>query len=149
MCRICHLGSFACQVTHLLDKERVNPVSRSPMKLPNIFTDSSKIRSFEAGETIFKAGDPGTEMFIVHEGEVDITIHGKVVETVNEDHFFGELALIDEAPRSADAVARTACKLVPLNQREFTFLVDEIPFFALRVMKVLADRLRRADKSGL
>lgn len=119
------------------------------MDLPNIFSDASKARSFAAGAPIFKAGDPGSEMFIVQEGEVDIVIHGKVVETVGAEHFFGELALIDEAPRSADAIARTDCKLVPLNQREFTFLVDEIPFFALRVMKVLADRLRRADKSVL
>lgn len=115
------------------------------MLLPNLFSDPSKLRSYAAGETIFKAGDPGTEMFIVQEGEVDIVIKGAVVETVGTEHFFGELALIDEAPRSADAVARSACKLLPLNQREFTFLVDEIPFFAIRVMKVLADRLRRAD----
>ena len=115
------------------------------MLLPHIFSDTSKLRSFAAGESIFKAGDPGTEMFIVQQGEVDILIKGTVVETVGQEHFFGELALIDEAPRSADAVARTDCRLLPLNQREFTFLVDEIPFFAIRVMKVLADRLRRAD----
>ncbi|WP_367873516.1 cyclic nucleotide-binding domain-containing protein [Luteolibacter sp. Populi] len=117
------------------------------MKLPNIFSDPSKLRHFAAGATIFKAGDPGDEMFVVEEGEVDIVIDGTVVETVGPEHFFGELALIDEAPRSADAVARTDCKLIPLNQRQFTFLVDEIPFFALRVMKVLADRLRKADRA--
>jgi CRP/FNR family cyclic AMP-dependent transcriptional regulator len=78
---------------------------------------------------------------------VDIVIGGTIVETVGPEQFFGELALIDEAPRSANAVARSRCKLVPLTQREFTFLVDEIPFFALRVMKVLADRLRRVDAS--
>lgn len=115
------------------------------MKLPNIFNDASDLRSYAAGETIFHAGQPGTEMFIVQEGEVDIVIEGTVVETVGPEHFFGELALIDEAPRAADAIARTACTLLPLNQRKFTFLVDEVPFFAIRVMKVLADRLRRAD----
>ncbi|WP_035615982.1 cyclic nucleotide-binding domain-containing protein [Haloferula sp. BvORR071] len=118
------------------------------MKLPNLFTDPSRLRTFKVGDTIFKAGDPGNEMFIVDEGEVDIVINGTVVETVGPEHFFGELALIDEAPRSADAVARTDCKLAALDQRQFTFLVDEIPFFALRVMKVLADRLRRADRAS-
>lgn len=118
------------------------------MLLPNLFSDPTKLRSFAPGDAIFRAGDPGTEMFIVQEGEVDIVLKGMVVETVGTEHFFGELALIDEAPRSADAVARTACKLLPLNQREFTFLVDEIPFFAIRVMKVLADRLRRADAAA-
>jgi CRP-like cAMP-binding protein len=83
-------------------------------------------------------------MFIVQDGEVDIVVGGKVVETVGPDGFFGELALIDSTPRSADALARTNCKLLPLNQHRFTFMVDEIPFFAIRVMKVMADRLRRA-----
>jgi CRP/FNR family cyclic AMP-dependent transcriptional regulator len=117
------------------------------MKLPNLFSDETRLREYQAGDTIFEKGQPGDEMFIVHEGEVDIVIGGTIVETVGPEQFFGELALIDEAPRSANAVARSRCKLVPLTQREFTFLVDEIPFFALRVMKVLADRLRRVDAS--
>ena len=119
------------------------------MILPSIFSDPSKLRNFPAGTKIFEAGQSGKEMFIVHEGEVDITIGGQVVETLGPEQFFGELALIDDEPRSADAVARTDCKLVPLDQRQFTFLVDEIPFFALRVMKVLADRLRKADRAKL
>jgi len=115
-----------------------------PMNLPNIFSDPSRLREFEAGATIFEAGQPGDEMFVIQEGEVDIVIGGTVVETVGPEQFFGELALIDDAPRSGAAIARTKCILLPLNQRQFTFLVDEIPFFAIRVMKVLAERLRRA-----
>ena len=114
------------------------------MKLPTILSDPTQLRDFSAGATIFQTGQPGDEMFIVQEGEVDIVVGGRVVETVGPDGFFGELALIDNAPRSADALARTNCKLLPLNQHRFTFMVDEIPFFAIRVMKVMADRLRRA-----
>jgi len=114
------------------------------MKLPTILSDRTQLRDFPAGATIFQTGQPGDEMFIVQDGEVDIVVGGKVVETVGPDGFFGELALIDSTPRSADALARTNCKLLPLNQHRFTFMVDEIPFFAIRVMKVMADRLRRA-----
>lgn len=115
------------------------------MKLPLHFCDPSRLRVFPAGAVIFETGDPGTEMFVVQDGQVDIVIAGTVLETVGPDQFFGELALIDESSRSAAAVARTDCQLLPLNQREFMFLVDEQPFFAIRVMKVLADRLRRKN----
>jgi CRP/FNR family cyclic AMP-dependent transcriptional regulator len=117
------------------------------MKLPDHFSNPSHFRDYPAGSSIFTAGQPGDEMFIVQSGEVDIVIAGTVVETVGPDHFFGEMAVIDEAPRSATAVARTNCQLLPLNQRRFTFLVDEMPFFAIKVMKVMADRLRRAAAS--
>jgi CRP-like cAMP-binding protein len=113
------------------------------MKLPEVFYQPDQVREFQPGELIFEAGTPGEEMFLVQTGEVDIQIGGRVVETVGPEHFFGELALIDDGPRSATAVARTPCRLVALNQRRFAFLVDEMPFFAINVMKVMADRLRR------
>jgi CRP-like cAMP-binding protein len=116
------------------------------MKLPSIFSDPSQFRDYTAGTLIFRAGEPGTEMFIVEQGEVDIVIDGQLVETIGPEHFFGEMALIDESPRSADAVARGDCKLLALNQRQFLFLVDEVPFFAIRMMRVLADRLRQANR---
>lgn len=115
------------------------------MKLPNIFADLTQLRDFEAGATIFEAGQPGAEMYIVYEGEVDISIRGSVLETVVPENFFGEMALIDGSPRSTNAIARTACRLLPINQHRFMFLVDETPFFAIRVMKVMADRLRRLN----
>ena len=119
------------------------------MRLPTLFGDPTQTREFSAGATIFEPGQPGAEMFIVQSGEVDIQIGDQVVESVGPDGFFGELALIDNNPRSTRAVARTDCKLLPLDQHRFTFMVDEVPFFALRVMKVMADRLRRAASSQL
>jgi CRP-like cAMP-binding protein len=53
------------------------------------------------------------------------------------------MALIDRSPRSADAVAKTDCTLAVVTQRRFTFLVQETPFFAVDIMRVLAERLRR------
>jgi len=116
------------------------------MKLPDIFASPANVRSVLQGTLIFNAGDDAGEMFVVQSGEVDILINGVVVETIGPDGFFGEIALIEESLRSADAVARTDCRLLPINRHHFLFMVDEMPQFALHIMKGMADRLRRADK---
>jgi CRP-like cAMP-binding protein len=57
---------------------------------------------------------------------------------------FGEMVLIDSNPRAA-AVASTACKLVPVSQKRFLFMVQQTPHFSLQIMKVIAERLRKMD----
>jgi CRP-like cAMP-binding protein len=116
------------------------------MKLPQIFSNPTNIRSFPKDALIFQKGDEALEMFVVQSGEVDIVINGKVVETIGPDGFFGEMSLIDDSVRSADAVAKTECKLLPVNRHHFLFMVDETPLFAIHVMKGMAERLRKADQ---
>jgi len=116
------------------------------MKLPEIFANPVNIRSFIQGSPIFNAGDDSGEMFVVQSGEVEISINGKVVETIGPEGFFGEISLIEDSVRSADAIAKSDCKLVPVNRHHFLYMVDEMPQFALHVMKGMADRLRNADK---
>jgi CRP-like cAMP-binding protein len=99
----------------------------------------------DPGQTIFRAGDPGTEMFIVRTGSVDLRIGETVLETVGQGGIFGELALVDPAPRSATAVAGPDCTLVLLNATTFKDLVRRVPGLALEVMKVMARRLRRVN----
>jgi CRP-like cAMP-binding protein len=115
------------------------------MKFDNIFADNPNAKSFAAGTVIFEKGTKGEEMYVIKEGEVDIFIDGCHLETVSPDDIFGELCLIDQETRIASAVARTDCVLQAINKRRFLFLVQETPLFAIRVMKVLADRLRRVD----
>jgi CRP/FNR family transcriptional regulator, cyclic AMP receptor protein len=115
------------------------------MRLNNIFADTSKARLFAAGASIFEKGDKGEEMYVVKEGEVDIFIDDFHFETVLPDGIFGELSLIDQEARIASAVARTNCTLQVINTRRFLFLVQEAPLFAIQVMKVMADRLRRVN----
>jgi len=102
--------------------------------------------AFAAGQPIFTEGQPGDVMYIVKEGQVDLSIHGKVVETLGPGGILGEMALIDRKPRSATAVARTDCKLVSINEGRFQFLVQQTPYFAIEVMRVLAHRLRHMDE---
>ena len=63
------------------------------------------------------------------------------------DHIFGEMALIDNEPRSATAIAVTDVELVAVTEKQFLFLVGQTPYFALKVMRVLAQRLRVTNKT--
>src|SRR5215469_1563950 len=99
---------------------------------------------YAAKQTIIEAGTVGTTMYVVLEGEVDIHAAGQ--QTVGgPGTIFGEMALIDDAPRSATVIAKTDCRLLELDRRRFESLVSETPYFALEVMHVMADRLRKTN----
>lgn len=98
-----------------------------------------------AGAVIFAAGEPGECMYVLRSGEARIEAGGAEVDRVGAGDILGEMALLDHGPRSATAVAETDCELAPIDARRFVFLVQETPYFALEVMKVLADRLRRMN----
>ncbi|MBC8023484.1 MAG: cyclic nucleotide-binding domain-containing protein [Burkholderiales bacterium] len=112
----------------------------------NMFAAEADPRACQAGETIFREHDMGAEMYVVLEGEVELTIGSNVVETLGPGEPFGEMALIDQAPRVATAVAKTACKLAVIPERRFLFMVQTTPHFALQIMKVMADRLRKMNE---
>jgi CRP-like cAMP-binding protein len=97
------------------------------------------------GQVIFAAGQTGDQMFIVRSGSVDLKVGETLLETVGPGGVFGELALIDPAPRSATAVAGPGCSLVPVNEIQFHALVQKVPNLALEVMKVMARRIRKAN----
>lgn len=101
---------------------------------------------FAAGQAIFTKGETGDVMYVVSEGEVEVLVRGQVIETVGVGGIVGEMALIDASPRSATVVAKTDCTLVPVDSKRFERLVSYNPFFALQVMRVLAQRLRRRNE---
>ena len=111
-----------------------------------LFAAETNPRVCEPGEKIFEAFDMGSEMYVVLEGEVELTIDSKVIETMGPGEPFGEMALIDQAPRVATASAKTACKLAVISEKRFLFMVQTTPHFALQIMKVMADRLRKMNK---
>jgi len=102
------------------------------------------IRSFKQGETIFNAGDPGDCMYAVVQGAVDIELAGTVVEHVTPVGVFGEMALIDHQTRSATARAAADCSLAVINEKRFLRLIEQTPLFALQIMQLITERLRRA-----
>ena len=103
------------------------------------------IRTFAAGEVIFRQGDPADELFIVKTGKVNIMLGNRLLDTLPELSIFGEMALIDRGPRSATAIAATEATLVPVGEKQFLFLVSRTPHFALNVMRVLVQRLRSSN----
>jgi CRP/FNR family transcriptional regulator, cyclic AMP receptor protein len=105
------------------------------------------VREFKAGDVIFKEGDAAQELFIIQSGEVEVRLGNRVLETFRQYAIFGEMALIDAAPRSATAVAATDVKLASVSEKQFLFLISNTPYFALNVMRVMARRLRAANKS--
>jgi CRP/FNR family transcriptional regulator, cyclic AMP receptor protein len=114
----------------------------------NMFRHSPDARDVQAGEVLFDQGDSGDAMFAVVEGNVELSLNGVVIEDVGPGGILGEMALINPAPRTARAAARTAARVVSVDQQRFTYLVQEHPTFAIQVMRVMAERLRRADEAA-
>lgn len=107
------------------------------------FKNHDEFSDYKAGDTIFNEGDAGKRvMFAVKEGEVEIIHNGVVLETVTGGHFFGEMSLVDDAPRAATAVAKTDAKIIAIDKYHFLYLTHEAPNFALQVMHVMAERIR-------
>ena len=115
------------------------------LKIDTLAT-SDNVRAFQAGQKIFEAYDMGSEMYVVLEGQVELTVDSTVLETLGPGAPFGEMALIDQAPRTATATAKTPCKLAVLSEKRFLFMVQTMPHFALDMMKVMADRLRKMNQ---
>lgn len=105
----------------------------------------ASVRQVKAGDVIFQEGDPAAEFYVIKSGSVEIRLGNRLIDTLEENTIFGEMALVDHAPRSATAVAATDATIVPVTEKQFLFLVSQTPFFALKVMRVLARRLRTAN----
>jgi CRP-like cAMP-binding protein len=115
------------------------------MRLPlqNIFEKDTTPLSYSAGSVIFSEGQKRDCMYVVKAGEVDLSVRGQLAETVSVDGFFGELAMIDDSPRTATAMAKTDCTLIPINEKQFLFLVQEVPLFSLAIMRAMGRRIRQ------
>jgi CRP-like cAMP-binding protein len=82
-------------------------------------------------------------MYFVQSGDVELRVGGKPVHVIETGGFFGEMALIEDAPRSASAHAATECHLMPVDRDRFATLVKMTPDFVIEMMRTLSNRLRR------
>ena len=106
-----------------------------------------EVRRVKAGGVIFHTGEQADELFVIRSGYVRIQIGNRTIAELTADDIFGEMALIDNEPRSATAIAITDVELVPVSEKQFIFLVSQTPYFALKVMRTLAQRLRAMNKN--
>lgn len=118
----------------------------NPIDFDRLRRDGVRFASLEAGEKVFLADEAGGAMYVVCWGLVDILMYGRVLESVGPGGIFGEMSLIDDSPRSAAALVSTNTEVAILDREAFFRQVEADPNFALRVLQVMADRLRRMDQ---
>ncbi len=121
-------------------------VPRPEMDKFMMFRHATDTADFEPGETVFRAGDTGSSMYVIVEGEVEILLNDSPIDLLSEGDLFGEMALINpEEPRAATAVAKTKVRLAEVDEKRFTFMVQQTPRFSLQVMRVISTRLRKMN----
>src|SRR6266516_575061 len=103
----------------------------------------------DAGKVLVTEGSAGAEFFVIMDGKARVTRRGRKVAELGPGQFFGELALLDRAPRNATVVAETPMEVLVLGQREFAALIDEVPGLAHKVLAGIARRLREADAKSV
>jgi CRP/FNR family transcriptional regulator, cyclic AMP receptor protein len=114
------------------------------VKVLGVFDAANEIREAPAGSLIFEVGSTGEEMFGIIAGGVELRMPDGRVFELGPDESFGQMAILDNSPRSGTAVATEDMVLAVINRSRFLFLVGETPTFALQVMTNMAEHLRHA-----
>ena len=117
-----------------------------PENFLGLFKDDPGVFTLKQGEDLFKKGDLGQHMYVLKFGELQVIDGNHVFETVSLGGIVGEMALMGNEPRSATVRATRDCEIVPIDERRFLFLVQQTPFFALRVMRLMSSRLKRMNE---
>jgi len=115
------------------------------MNLAELFHHETEFETLAAGQTLFKEGEAGHLMYILMSGTAMIFVRERLVETAEAGAIVGEMAMLDEAVRTATVVAKTDCRFLPIERKRFNFLIQQTPNFALHIMRTIADRLRKTD----
>ena len=118
----------------------------SPVVTVSIFQKQPDPQAFSAGQVIFEEGQPGDNMYGILEGQIDILVNGKVVETIQTGEVFGVGILVGVKNRTYTAIAKVDSKLVFLDDKGFLFAVQETPMFAIEVMRSYSERLSRLQR---
>ena len=98
-----------------------------------------------SGTVVVEQGESGDRFYVLAEGLAWVSVDGKKVASIHPGSFFGEMALLDQGPRSATVTAELPSRLLVLDARSFANLIKENPSVALKIMRGLAERLRAAE----
>jgi CRP-like cAMP-binding protein len=112
----------------------------------NLFRHETNIVRLAPGEALFTEGEPGACMYVVRSGTVRVSTGATELEQLGPGSILGEMALIEDTPRSATVTAVSDCDIAVIDRHRFLFLVQQTPSFALNVMRVLSHRLREMNR---
>ena len=115
------------------------------------FADLTRERTYPKGSVIFFENDRGDSLYLVAEGQVKVVLIGEdgrevILSILGKGSFFGEMALIDDAPRSAHVISMDDAKVLTLRREDFQARLRANPEVAIGLLKELSRRLRRADE---
>ncbi len=111
-----------------------------------IFSHNTTKIMIQAGQALFREGDAGNQMYILETGTAEVFVQNQLVETLQHGSIVGEMGLVSPGPHSASVIARTDCEFVAVDEKRFQFLVQQTPYFAIQVMRLMAERLRATNK---
>ena len=115
------------------------------MDIRQLFDASDNVEEYQTGDVIFREGDPAHHMYVVLQGDIELRVDDRPVGRSRAGDIMGEMAIVGSHKRTATAVAASPCRLAPVTERRFVLLVQEQPYFALHVMKILTDRIVRKE----
>ena len=107
--------------------------------------ETGKRRTYAPGDEMVREGSSGTALYVMLSGEARVERAGERIGSVTAGDFFGELALIEEHPRSASVIADTEVECLLFPAWEFTALLQEHPEIAVPIMRVLIERLHKRE----
>lgn len=116
----------------------------SPRKLTHIARLATRVSS-DPGDVLTEEGHVGTEFFVIERGEAEVTAGGRSVKTLSAGDYFGEIALLDNRPRSATVTATTPMVLYAIQDKDFAAFLDDSPKVTLRILKAATERLREVE----
>ena len=101
------------------------------------------------GRVLIRQGEPGREFFVIVEGKAKVLRRGRRAKTLGPGAGIGELSLLDQGPRSATVTATSDMYLLVLDSRSFSSLIAEVPSVTGKIFRVMAERLREAERPGV
>lgn len=116
------------------------------MDLQRLFRNWKDVHEYPAGAVIFREGDPADAMFVILEGELDLSLRGRELTSEKRGGIIGITAITDGGTRNATATARTDVRLARLDREQSRRTMDDNLEFSKQVIAVLAHRLRDVDR---
>jgi CRP/FNR family cyclic AMP-dependent transcriptional regulator len=109
--------------------------------------EACQVIDVQAGATVFQLGEPGTTMYVILSGRIDMVNGDKVIESLGAQEAFGMMSLIDALPRTATAQVTEDAQLAVIDRKKYQFMLHELPSFAIFLIQTLANRVRSTARA--